>query len=143
MTQAAIINLADAIVTALNAHAFSQPFTAVRAFIPRVDLGEMSETLHVTVVPTAVESKLDTRTTSQHEYVVEIGVQKKPPSLANVSLDPLMRLVEEIADFFLFGIRPAGTTLIAPNVRILFLQEHLAKFSQFTSVITLTCRGWR
>jgi hypothetical protein len=54
-----------------------------------------------------------------------------------------MRLTQEIADYFLFGKQAAGATLISPSVRILYFQEHLQKLRQFTSVITLTFRGWR
>jgi hypothetical protein len=142
MPQAQIIELADAIVAALNAHTFSQAFTAERGYLPTFDLPEMG-TLKVTVVPKADEGKLDTRSSSVHEYDVDIGIQQKPGTTDNAALDPLMRLAQEIADFFLFGQRPGGTTLITPSVRILYLQEHLAKLGQFTSVVTLTFRGWR
>ena len=137
-----IINVADAIVTELNGHSFSQPFAAARGYLPTFDLTEMNE-LKVTVVPKEDDGKLDTRTASTHEYAIDIGVQKKPPTIENTDLDPLMLLVQEIADHFLFGQQAAGATLISPTVRILYLQEHLQKLRQFTSVIALTFRGWR
>lgn len=142
MPQADIINIADAIVTALNGEAFSQPFTAVRGYLPTFDLQELNQ-LKVTVVPKEDDGKLDTRDASTHDYAIDIGVQKKPPTIDNPDLDPLMRLTQEIADYFLFGKQAAGATLIAPTVRILYLQDHLQKMRQFTSVITLTFRGWR
>ena len=142
MSQAQIIELADAIVTQLNAHTFSRPFVAERGYLPTFDLPEMG-TLKVTVVPKEDDGRLDTRSSSVHEYAVDIGIQQKPDTIDNATLDPLMRLTQEIADFFLFGQRPGGTTLITPSVRILYLQEHLAKLGQFTSVLTLTFRGWR
>ena len=137
-----IINVADAIVTELNATTLSQSFTSERGYLPTFDLAEMNE-LKVTVVPKEDDGKLDTRTASTHDYAIDIGVQKKPPAIENTDLDPLMLLVQEIADHFLFGQQAAGATLIAPTVRILYLQEHLQKLRQFTSVITLTFRGWR
>ena len=142
MPQADIINVADAIVTALNGEAFSQPFTAARGYLPTFDLQEMNE-LKVTVVPKEDDGKLDTRTASTHDYSIDIGIQKKPPTINNTDLDPLMLLVQEIADHFLFGQQAAGATLISPAVRVLYLQEHLQKLRQFTSVVTLTFRGWR
>jgi hypothetical protein len=142
MPQADIIDVADAIVTELNGHSFSQPFTAARGYLPTFDLQEMGE-LKVTVVPKEDDGKLDTRTASTHDYAIDIGIQKKPPKVENAELDPLMLVVQEIADHFLFGKEAAGTTLISPTVRILYLQEHLQKLHQFTSVITLTFRGWR
>ena len=142
MPQADIIDVADAIVTELNGHSFSQPFTSARGYLPTFDLQEMGE-LKVTVVPKEDDGKLDTRTASTHDYAIDIGVQKKPPAIDNTDLDPLMLLVQEIADHFLFGKQAAGATLISPTVRVLYLQEHLQKLRQFTSVITLTFRGWR
>ena len=137
-----ILNLADAIVTDLNGHSFSQPFTAERGYLPTFELPELGD-LKVIVVPKEDDGKLDTRTASTHDYAIDIGVQKKPPTIDNADLDPLMLLVQEIADHFLFGQQAAGATLIAPTVRVLYLQEHLQKLRQFTSVITLTFRGWR
>lgn len=137
-----IINVADAIVTELNATSFSQPFTAARGYLPTFDLAEMNE-LKVTVVSKEDDGKLDTRSQSSHDYAIDIGIQKKPPGIENADLDPLMLLVQEIADDFLFGKQAAGATLIAPTVRILYLQEHLQKLRQFTSVVTLTFKGWR
>jgi hypothetical protein len=142
MTQAQIVALADAIVEQLNAHTFSQPFTAARGYLPTFDLPEM-KVLRVTVVPKEDEGRLDTRSSSVHDFSIDIGIQKKPESIENANLDPLMLLTQEIADFFLFRKHPANATLIAPQVRILYLQEHLLKLRQFTSVVTLTFRGWR
>lgn len=142
MTQAAIIALADGIVTAMNATAFSLPFTAERSYLPTYDLPDMG-TLHVTVVPKQLEQKLETRNSTETDYSLDIAVQKKPSELNNSTLDPLVRLSEEIGDFLLFNRKVAGMTMLAPTVRILYLQEHLLKFNQFTSVITLTFRGWR
>lgn len=142
MANAEIIDLADAIVTALNAGTFSESFTAERGYLPTFDLPDM-DTLRVTVVPRQEEGRLDTRNSSVHEYSIDIAIQKKPTALTNTLLDALMRVVQEIADFFLFDTNPENTTLITPSIRILYLQDHLQKFRQFTSVVTLTFRGWR
>jgi len=142
VTQAQIVALADAIAEQLNAHTFSQPLTAVRGYLPTFELPEMN-VLRVTVVPKEDDGRLDTRSSSVHDYAIDIGIQKKPESIENAELDPLLLLTQEIADFFLFGKHPASATLIAPQVRVLYLQEHLLKLRQFTSVVTLTFRGWR
>ncbi len=142
MPQADILQVADALVADLNAHGFSMAFQAVRGYLPTFELTGLNA-LKVTVVPKQDDGKLDTRSSSAHEFAIDIGVQKKPPTIDNADLDPLMYLTQEIADYFLFGKRPGGTTLIAPQVRILYLQEHLHKFRQFTAVLTLTFKGWR
>ena len=142
MERAQIVQLADALVDELNRQEFTLAFTAERGYLPTFELPDLN-VLQVTVVPNKDEGKLDTRSSSAHEFAIDIGVQMKPPTVDNENLDPLMSLSQEIADFFLFGKRPGGTTLIAPQVRILFLQEHLHKFHQFTAVVTLTFKGWR
>ena len=76
MPEAQIIALADAIVAELNAHAFSQSFTAERGYLPTFDLPDMG-TLRVTVVPKEDEGGLDTRSSSAHEYAIDIGIQKE------------------------------------------------------------------
>lgn len=142
MSQADIVTIADQIVTDLNNGSFSLPFTAERAYLPVYDLPDAG-TLKVTVVPKSDEGSLDSRSQSKHDYAIDIGVQQKPAAIDNASLDPLMRLVQEIADYFLFGKTPGGASLIAPEIRILYFPEHLQQLRQFTAVVTLTFRGWR
>ena len=137
-----ILQIADAIVAELNGHTFDPPFQAERGYLPTFELPDM-DVLRVTVVPKEDDGRLDSRSSSSHDYAIDIGIQKKPPHLENAQLDPLMLLTQRIADFFLFGKRPGGATLISPHVRVLYLPEHLHKFRQFTSVVTLTFRGWR
>ena len=141
MPSADILTLADAVVTALNAHSFGTAFTAERGYVPIVELPDM-DTLHVTVLPRQDEAELDTRTTLQHGWQIDIAVQQRPTAVTNTYLDPLVYLAQQIAEYFAFGQRPHNSTLTATQVRILYLQEHLQKFRQFTSVITLTFRGW-
>ena len=52
MPQAQIIELADAIVEQLNAHEFSETFTAERGYLPTFDLPDLNS-LKVTVVPSS------------------------------------------------------------------------------------------
>lgn len=142
MPQSQIIDLADAIVTDLNAHSFSRSFTAERGYLPTYELTELTS-LKVAVVPNQDEGKLDTRHLSVHEYTIDIGIQIKPKDITNDSLDPYSYLTQEIVDYFQFGKQPSGTSLVSPRTRVLYLQEHLHKFRQFTSVVTLTFKGWR
>lgn len=139
---AQILTLADEVVTRLNSHGFGRPFTAERGYLPTFELPDLN-VLRVTVVPKEDQGRLDTRRSSSHELTLDLGIQQKPATFDHAALDPLVALTQEIADFFLFGQSPAGTSLIAPTIRVLFLPEHLQKFRQFTSVVTLGFRGWR
>ena len=141
MPNAAILTIADAVVAELNAQTFTLPVQAVRGYLPTFELQELSQ-LKVTVVPRQDDGRLDTRESSAHEYQLDIGVQQKPEKTDNAHLDPLLRLTQEIADHFRFG-RVASASLTSPKIRILYLQEHLQKFNQFTAVVTLTFKGSR
>ena len=141
MPTCTITDIADAVVTELNAATFSQPVTAQRHYQPTFELKDMG-TLHVTVVPKGVELQGATRAMVQADVQIDIGVQKKLASIEPAEIDPLLRLVEEIADYFrthrLTG-QPNAMWVKTANVPI-FAPEHLAELRQFTSVLTLTFR---
>lgn len=140
---ASIIAIADAVITELNATAFSQPLTAVRHYEPTFELSAMS-TLRVSVVPRSLTSKTLDRNRDSFDFEIDVAVQKKTdPTLTN--LDELMELVEEIADHL--RLNPLSTL---PEVRCMevanapvYALEHLQEFRQFTSVITLTYRKYK
>jgi len=139
---AKILDIADAIVTQLNAATLSQAFTAVRGYLPTFELEDF-DTLQVTVVPKADDGKLDTRSQSIHDYAIDIGIQKRFDAITNDNLDPLVLLTEEIADFFRFNKAPGSVTLLSPKTSTLYLQGHLRDLQQFTAVVTLGFKGWR
>ena len=139
---AVIIDIADAVVTELNGGTFSQAFTAERHYKPVFELPEM-KTLHVTVVPKGIETRLATRGLLQHDYQIDVAVQKKLSAGAadNAEIDALMGLVEEIADFFKGrNLDSAGAVWVATENTPVYSPEHLSELRQFTSVLTLTFR---
>jgi hypothetical protein len=137
---ATIIQIADAVVAQLNAATFGQPLTAARLYAPSFELPDM-ETLHVTVVPRAISSASLDRSRDTFSYEIDLAVQKKT-DMAQVSLDALMTLVEEIADHFRQGPLasfPGARCMDVKNAPV-YSQEHLDELRQFTSVLTLTFR---
>lgn len=140
---AIILDIADAVVAELNAHAFSRPVTAERHYLPRFDLQEMSG-LRVSVVPRALVNKPLDRGRDSFDYQIDVAVQQKI-DLSKAALDALMVLVEEIADHFRkqpLAAFPSARCIEVKNEPV-YAQEHLAEFHQFTSVVTLTFRVWR
>lgn len=138
---AVITDLADAIVAELNAATFSQPITAERHYLPQFDLPEM-KTLHVTVVPRGIVSGLSDRSRGQGDYSVDVAIQKRLTSDDNADIDPLLALVEEIADHF-HARRLASypnAVWLKTEQAVLYAPEHIADLRQFTSVLTLTYR---
>lgn len=136
-----LLEIADALLAALNAEDFSQAFTAVRSYRPDFDLPELA-TLRVSVVPKADTTSAATRTDDFHEVSVDIGVQQRVPQGDRDALDALLTLMQELGDFLkrrrLDGV-PAATWVRTANEPV-FDPDHLAEKSVFTSVLTVTYR---
>jgi len=136
-----IVEVADAVGTALNGATFSLPFTAERKFQPHFELKDM-QSLHVTVVPKADESALFARIKTQYDYGIDVAVQQKLQETDESEIAPLMKLAEEIGDYFRFKRLAEFPSAIWVKTRRdpIYSQEHLQQFGQFTSVVTLTFR---
>jgi hypothetical protein len=144
MAVSTLATLSDAVVDALNAAPLSQPFSAVRAYVPQFDLAQMQD-LHVTVVPKRVTSQAADRSRSQFEYEIDVAVQKKLDTVDNGAIDDLASLTQEIADLFRtqrLEDYPSAMCLKS-QIDPVYALEHLDQLRQFTSVITLTFREWR
>jgi len=141
---ALIVDIAEAVVVELNAGEFSQEFTAVRLYRPQFDHAEMHE-LHETVVPKGVATSIASRSGVQCDVSVDVAVQKKLASEGNAEIDPLMGLVEEIADFFRgrkLSEYPRASWVATANEPV-YSPGHLEELRQFTSVLTVTFRVMR
>ena len=137
---AVITNIAEAVKDELNAGEFSLEFEAERMYQPFFELPEM-KTLHVTVVPHGVEMQASGRSLVQHDYGIDVAVQKKFDTDDPVELDPLMTLVEQIIDFFrLRRLDGLNAACVRATNEPVYSQEHMEQFRQFTSVATLTFR---
>jgi len=139
---ARIIDIADSIVTALNGESFSMAFAAVRAYRPLYELKDLAS-LHVTVVPKALELSGATRGLIQNDVQIDIGVQQKLDSVEDEAedTDTLMGLVEEVADFIQSTGSFGGATVVSVANDPIYAPEHLDELRVFTSVITVTLRG--
>ncbi|GAB4110380.1 MAG: hypothetical protein Kow00105_19150 [Phycisphaeraceae bacterium] len=144
------INIADAIVAELNAAplgTFDLTFTALRRVLPVFDLAEMAD-LHVSVVPRAVEIAGATRSASQYDVQIDIGVQQKLASDGgnlDQQVPALCGLVDQIADYLrrrVLQASPQAVWVRTANDPI-YAPEHLSQLRQFTSVLTLTYRVMR
>jgi hypothetical protein len=96
----AILDIADAIVTALNAATLSQTFTAVRSYVPKFDL-TTSTGYQVSVVPKADSREPGGQSTDSAELLIDIGVMKKLDAFTTAAaelaeIDAAMLLCDEI-----------------------------------------------
>jgi len=140
MPMARATDLADAIVTLLNGHEFSQDFTAERQFRPRYEMRDL-KTLRVTVVPGGLEAERYSRTEDAETYRVGVAVQKKLGDEANeeAEIETLLDLAEEI-DLYLRAQRIDSPEAVWTGTEhpTLYDPDHLDQLRCFTSVLTLT-----
>ena len=132
------VQVAQAVTDALNGPMFSMPFTAQRVALPAFTLEEM-RTLHVTVVPREIASSILDRARDEDEIKVDVAVQKKVASAAVGEVDPLLALVQEVADFLNRRSMGVATWKRTENKPV-YAPDHLREKQQFTSVLTVTYR---
>lgn len=141
---ALVVDIADAVVTVLNAGSFSSGFTAQRKYVPRFDLKEMVD-LHVTVVPRSLVSENASRTLVKDDIEIDVAVQKKLSGDLVAEGDALMQLAEEMAAHLratpLAGLENVVLVKVANDP--IYAPEHWDELRQFTSVLTLAYRTMR
>lgn len=136
-----ITQVADAVIAELNATTFSQPVTAIRSYLPRVELADL-KSLKVTVVPSSVTVAAASRSQTQRDVAIDVAVQKKLGQEQNVSLDPLLALAEEIAEHFRAKRLDSfpGALCVKTEFKPIYAPEHIEQLRTFTSVLSLTFR---
>lgn len=109
-----IVDVASAVVSALNSASLSQTFTAKRKWVPKEELPNLSD-LKVTVVPKDYARTNETRGQVRRTMQVDIGIQKLVATTTNAEdstklteIDALMQFVEEVADSFVLGTQRYG-----------------------------------
>jgi len=138
---ALVIDIADAVAAELDGGSFSEEFTPERRVLPDFDLAEMAG-LKVTVVPKGVEIAGASRSLSQHDVQIDVGVQKKVGSDLDAEVAALCGLVEEIAAF-LKGRRLTAAAWVRTANEPVYSPDHLAEKRLFTSVLTVTYRAMK
>ena len=136
-----ITQVAEAVFAELNAATFSQPFTAVRSYLPRSDLADL-KTLKVTVVPSGLTVVTASRGQTQQDVAIDVAVQQKLSGENNEDLDPLLALAEEMAAHFRGKrlITFADAMWVKTEFKTIYAPDHIDQLRTFTSVVTLTFR---
>src|SRR5690606_8335251 len=142
-----ITDIADAVAAELNAApagTFDPSFTAQRRVLPAFELAELVD-LKVTVVPKAVQITGSTRSSSQYDLAVDIGVQRKLTSNNDSDVETLGTLVDQIGEYLsrrpLAGFPGAAWVSIANEP--VYSPEHLLEQRVFTSALTVTYHAIR
>ena len=139
-----IIDIADAVAAEINAAppgTFSETVAAQRMVLPEFELSDLAD-LKVTVVPRGMEITGSTRTLSQYDVQIDIGIQKRIGKSIDADVTALLGLVDELAEFL--KRRPLAAAPWAAWVKTdnepIYAPDHLAENRTFTSVLTLTYR---
>jgi hypothetical protein len=140
-------DIADAVATELNAAepgTFSQAFTAQRQVLPAFELPDLAD-LKVTVVPKAVLTSGGSRSLTQMDVSVDIGIQKKLGNDIDAQVAELGTLVDQIGDYL--RRRPLAQAKYAAwtgsSNEPVYAPDHLAEHRVLTSVLTVTYRTLR
>jgi hypothetical protein len=139
------IDIADAVTAEVNtAGLLPSGITAKRRVLPEFELKDLAE-LKVTVVPRSLNITGSTRVSSQYEIAIDIGLQKKLTAADTLDTEvaALGTLVDQITSHLqrrpLAGFPWATWVSIANDP--LYVPEHLAQQSVFTSILTVTYRA--
>lgn len=136
-----IIDIADAVVTELSSGSFSLSFVPQRRVLPEYELSGLNSLL-VTVVPRGVEITGSSRSTSQLDYQIDIGIQQKVGKNVDSDVATLVTFADEVMKFMLRRVLsgvPSARWLQLVHEPI-YSPDHLADRLTFTSVMTLTYR---
>jgi hypothetical protein len=125
------------IVAGQQSRALSSGFTASRKVLPRYLIKDLTQPV-VSVVPKTVELVGSTRSASEFNYDIEIGVQQKI-SDPETDVPGLVDLVDHISKYLRFTILTANKAIwVKAAIQPIYSVEHLSSDSVFTSVLTVT-----
>jgi len=150
---ARLVEIADAVVAALNASAFQDvaavAFTAARVVDPLVKLTALAD-LNVQVMARKDRVTLLTRGgAKQVDYLIDVALRKKLASAADTAEhDALLALVEQIEDFFFENdVAEIDETCVEATTdetgENQWAVAEIREAKLFVSVVTLTFRGGR
>lgn len=149
---AVLLEIADAIVTALNsATTLSQSFVAERSYAEWGEELKDIDSLRVDVVPlqTGPDAELSDRGTVEYKCEIDIGVRKRfavPEQETGTGLiylhemDALVLLVQEIAEFFMIDRLTDTNTAIweSTEIKLSWSRRYLREMRQFFGFVRLT-----
>ncbi len=136
------VEAADAIVELLN-HGldndlFEADFEPVRAYRPVLDTGALSD-LTVSVIPRGNGLAKETRGNLRNDVTCSIVVQQRVANSSNAVIDPLVLIVQQIADLLASSGLDIEATRYGVEMPNLVREDHLGQ-NIFTSYIDVTYR---
>jgi hypothetical protein len=138
-----IVNIADSIVTILNAGTFTPTFTAVLEMVPYKKLEDIGSA-RVVVVPRDVSYEVTARKIRLEEFGIDIGIQSKltgPETGDDAAIKTMVTLTESIKrHMYRRDITAYGAHWIASENDPIYDVEMLRNLRVFSTAISLTYR---
>lgn len=138
------IQIADALVTALNDEDWTQDFTATREFRPIRSIKEAVDVYKVSAIPSSVGIEKANRGKFRDSLAIDIGVQHKPAAVTAALVDPVYALVIELREYFRGkigdGTEFASCRALSLEQPELWYPEHLLDYGLLTAVLRVTFR---
>lgn len=138
------VDIAEAIVSALEAGSFSQEFTPALDFEPEKKHEELSS-LVVTVTPLSLEVTNHSRGGSQHDFTTTVGIQKH---LADIDSTPEIKTLLDLSEEVVSALSRLDITASVPGVAwlgldntVMYWQPGIRDERTFTSTINTLYRG--
>lgn len=145
------LEIADAVVTALEAGTFSKSIEPVRSYAEWDEELKDFDELHVDVVPlqTGPATELDDRSSVEYTCEIDVGVRYRfGPSeqesttgrIDTSDMDACKLLVQEIAEFFITDRFADSPFAIWQNteIKLGWSRKHLRQMRQFFGFVRLT-----
>lgn len=132
------IDIAEAVVAALNAKEFALPFTSKRAYVQRRQTTSAG-TLSVCVFLVDLDSMTSTRQDDDETHTVAIAVHQRVQVVGLSTVDPLVNLVRQIHNFCRKKTF-AGAKVIRRKIQPRYDLEALATSQEFLSFVYLECK---
>lgn len=136
------VTIAEQVKTEINAHTFTLAITAVRKYLPEFDLKDMAA-LHCTVVPKSVETETQSRESESDDVQIDVVLQQLADPANLTTVDALMSLVQEVADFFRLRSLTDGSASWVKTEQLIYSVDHMSEKRLFTNVLTFTFKTVR
>lgn len=139
MPDATAVQIAKGVVTELNAESFETDFTATRFYLPIKPLEDLTG-LAVFVAAAEVTDSEHARDATLGTYEVRVTIEQQVDPSVLAPIDALLRLVEQIDDFFRLRAMTSVPTALWFGVEHapFYDRDDLLEKGLFLSVITLT-----
>jgi len=136
-----IDTLLDATVTFIQGLSLSQPVTVSKAYLPKIELSEMSTTIRAYVLPKTQERDIINRSTYENDNSILIIVNKKVTTNDNSEIADMVTFIEEIATGFQ-GENIDTDGVVNVGIDPIYDFDKLSEQSIFQSLITIQVKGF-